>query len=71
MIIKSSYGLILSYFLYNLFKDYSSIKSNYEESKYYKFEETQPLLIQKLDPEEIDVLVQNYNRLIYNHLQSK
>ena len=71
LIIKSSYGLILSYFLYNFFKDYSSIKSNYKESKYYKFEETQPLLSQKLDPEGIDVLIQNYNRLIYNHLQSK
>ena len=71
LIIKSSYGLILSYFLYNSFKDYSSIKSEYEESKYYKFEEKQPLLNQKIDPEEIDVLIQNYNRLIYDNLQSK
>ena len=69
LIIKSSYGLILSYFLYNFFKDYSSIKSDYEESKYYKYEEKQPLLSQKLDTEEIDTLIQHYNRLIYNNLQ--
>ena len=71
LIIKSSYGLILSYFLYDFLKNYSSIKSNYEESKFYKFEEKQPLLSQQLDPEGMNILIQNYNRLIYNNLQRK
>ena len=71
LIIKSSYGLILSYFFYDFFKDYLSIKSNYKESTYYKFEEKQPLLIQKLNPEEVDILINHYNRLIYNNIQNK
>ena len=71
LIIKSSYGLILSYFFYDFFKDYLSIKSNYKESTYYKFEEKQPLLIQKLNREEVDILINHYNRLIYNNIQNK
>lgn len=71
LIIKSSYGLILSYFLYDFYKDYLSIKSNHEESKYYNFEKNQPLLRQKLSLEQIELLIENYNTFIYSHLQSR
>ena len=68
--IKSSFGLTTCYLFYNSIKNYFSIKSNFVESKYYKFEDEQPILIQKLHPEEIDTLLDNYNKIIYDNVQS-
>lgn len=69
LILKSSFLIIYSYIIYDFIDKKYINKRNFEKSQYFQFINEQPILEQKLNFDEIKILIENYNNALYESLK--
>ena len=70
LILKSSFLLVYSYIIYDFFDKKFINKRNFEKSYFFEFNNNQPILEQKLNFDEIKILIEEYNNALYESVKS-
>ena len=70
LILKSSFLLVYSYIIYDFFDKKFINKRNFEKSYFFEFNNNQPIIEQKLNFDEIKILIDEYNNALYELIRS-